>query len=57
MKHNTRSWKHNRKDRHQYGNRNSAKYSTPFMVLDEGQVQIWENEMGYDNTNDGVEEE
>ncbi len=31
----TRSWKHNRKDRKQYGNRNVVKYLTPFMILDE----------------------
>lgn len=50
----TRSWKHNRKDRHQYGNRNSAKYHTPFMVED---VEEWEKEMQYQNTDDGIEEE
>ena len=31
----TRSWKHNRKDRKQYGKRNVTKYLTPFMTLDE----------------------
>lgn len=31
----TRSWKHNRKTRKAYGNRNLTKYLTPFMVLDE----------------------
>lgn len=33
---NTRSWKHSGKRiRKQYGNRNKAKYLTPFMCLDE----------------------
>lgn len=36
---NTRSWKHNRKDRKQYGNRNVEKYLTPFMVLDERYIR------------------
>lgn len=32
----TRSWKHSGKRiRKQYGNRNMAKYMSPFMVLDE----------------------
>lgn len=31
----TRSWKHNGKNRKQYGNRNLIKYMSPFMVLDE----------------------
>lgn len=32
----TRSWKHNGKRiRKQYGNRDTSKYFTPFMVLDE----------------------
>jgi hypothetical protein len=31
----TRSWKHNGKDRKQYGNRNEERYNTPFMSLDE----------------------
>lgn len=35
----TKSWKHNCKDRHQYekfgGKRNTEKYDTPFMLLDE----------------------
>ena len=53
----TRSWKHNRKDRHQYGNRSNAKYMTPFMELDEKYMEIWETEMAYDNTDDGIGEE
>ena len=31
----TRSWKHNGKNGKQYGKRNTAKYQSPFMVLDE----------------------
>lgn len=31
----TRSWKHNGKNRKQYGKRNMAKYMSPFMTLDE----------------------
>ena len=53
----TRSWKHNRKDRHQYGNTNRNRKASPFMTLDEEMVDIWETEMGYDNTDDGIEEE
>ena len=32
---NTKSWKHITRNRKQYGKRNTAKYDTPFMVLDE----------------------
>ena len=30
-----KNWKHNTKDRKQYGKRNNVKRETPFMVLDE----------------------
>lgn len=30
----TRNWKHNTRDRKQYGKRNTVKYETPFMILD-----------------------
>lgn len=30
----TRAWKHNRKDRHQWGTTKADKRNTPFMVLD-----------------------
>ena len=53
----TRSWKHNGKQRHQYGNTNGNRKASPFMTLDEEMVDIWETEMGYDNTDDGIEEE
>ena len=32
MKHNTRSWKHTSKSRKQYGEYNSDKYNTDFML-------------------------
>jgi len=31
----TRNWKHNTKDQKQYGKRNTERYDTPFMCLDE----------------------
>lgn len=31
---NTKNWKHTTKNRKAYGNRNTVKYETPFMVLD-----------------------
>ena len=53
----TRSWKHNGKHiRKAYGNRNTTRYSSPFMLLDEEMAEYWETEMQYTNTNDGVEE-
>lgn len=30
-----RNWKHNTKNRKQYGKRNTERYDTPFMRLDE----------------------
>lgn len=35
MKHTTRSWKHVKKQRKQYGKRNEERYETPFIELDE----------------------
>ena len=31
----TRSWKHNTRERKQYGTRSTERYDTPFMLLDE----------------------
>lgn len=31
----TKSWKHNTKETKQYGKRNTERYDTPFMMLDE----------------------
>jgi hypothetical protein len=40
----TRAWKHNGKNRHQYGNRNEERYQTPFMILDENYIDDEEEE-------------
>lgn len=52
----TRAWKHNRKDRHQWGTAKANKRNTPFMSEDMD-IEIWNDEMAYNNTDDGVEEE
>lgn len=41
--HYTRSWKHVYKSEKQYGDRNTTKYDTPFMVLDEEYLDDEEN--------------
>ena len=35
MEHYTRNWKHCTKDQRQYGYRDTSRYDTPFMLLDE----------------------
>lgn len=55
-KRNTKSWKHNSKSPKQYGERKAIKQMTPFMVLDETLAEMWDTEMQYSNTDDGVEE-
>lgn len=54
---NTRNWKHTTRNRKQYGKRNTSRYATPFMELDEAMIEEWEREMQYGDTDDGVEEE
>ena len=36
----TRNWKHITKNHKQYGNRNTVKYETPFMILDERFLKV-----------------
>ena len=43
-KRNTRNWKHVSKNEKQYGKRNSSKYETPFMSLDENYLEDDEDE-------------
>ena len=50
---NTKAWKHNGKERHQWGTAKENKRETLFMV----DMELWESEMAYHNTDDGIEEE
>lgn len=52
----TRAWKHTTKNRKQWGTSKVDKKATPFMSEDID-MDVWASEMGYDNTDDGVEEE
>ena len=49
----TRNWKHITHNRKQWGTAKENKRYTPFMV----DMELWENEMQYENTDDGIEEE
>ena len=51
----TRSWKHVNKTRKQWGTAKVDKRNTPFMA--DVDADVWAEEMGYDNTDDGIEEE
>lgn len=51
----TRAWKHNKKDRHQWGTAKENKRLTPFM-LDDADLETWESEMCYHNCDDGISE-
>lgn len=51
----TRSWKHTTHNRKQWGTAVIDKRETPFMV--DVDIDVWESEMDYRNTNDGIEEE
>ena len=50
----TRAWKHNGKQRHQWGTAKTDKRNTEFMDVD---IDVWESEMQYEDTDDGIEEE
>lgn len=56
-KRNTRSWKHNGiHSRKAWGTAKANKRNTPFMSEDMD-MEMWESEMQYHNTDDGIEEE
>lgn len=42
--HKTRSWKHTTRNEKQYGKRNTERYDTPFMMLDEQDAEREEEE-------------
>lgn len=52
--HKTRSWKHNQKTRKAWGSPKENKRLTPFMVED---MEEWNSEMQYKDTDDGIAEE
>ena len=53
---NTRSWKHNgTHNRKQWGTAKENKRNTLFMV--DVDIDMWESEMAYHDTDDGIKEE
>lgn len=49
----TKNWKHVTHNRKQWGTAKTDKRNTPFMV----DMELWEHEMQYGNTDDNISEE